>query len=611
MAKLAARKRVEDQLRKLSRAVEQNPASIVITNVTGAIEYVNPKFTEVTGYTVDEVRGENSRLLKSGELSAEEYQLLWRTILQGREWHGEFHNRKKSGELFWEAATISPIKADDGKITHFVAVKEDITERKQAEAALRKREEQYRRLFEDMLGGIMLLEVLCDGHENPVDHRLLEANSAFEQMTGLKRSEEIGRTSADLSIKLPPEVARRYYRVALEGQPLHWERFNESLQRHYDVRAFSPAKGQCAIVFYDITARLRAEEAMRENEARFQQLANSITDVFWLISPDLQKVHYVSPGYERIWGRSSASLYAHPQQWIEAILPEDRERVLADFSRLTNRESEISVEYRVARPDGMVRWVLERGYRVLDAAGKVIRLTGLTSDTTERKMLEWQIATERERLEHEVLRHLEKEQERIGRDLHDGLCQVLVGAKYRTGVLVKRLADMNPASAVAAAKVVEKMINSTIQQARDLAKGLNPVKLEVNGLVFALEELAKEVESTGITHCHFRLCEDTSVSDRNVANHLYRITQEAVQNAIKHGKAEKISIALRERGGQLILNVEDNGVGFLANLEHPVGAGLHNMRMRASMIGGVLAIRPGRRRGSVISVSLPAKASQG
>ena len=143
MADADARYQAEEQLRKHSQAVEQSPAAIVITNVTGAIEYVNPKFTELTGYTADEAIGQNPRLLKSGEMPAEVYQQLWQTILQGRVWHGEFHNRKKNGELFWESASISPIKTADGKITHFVAIKEDITERKQVKKDLQDAVERF------------------------------------------------------------------------------------------------------------------------------------------------------------------------------------------------------------------------------------------------------------------------------------------------------------------------------------------------------------------------------------------------------------------------------------------------------------------------------------
>ncbi len=131
-------KLIEDELRKLSSAVEQSPASIVITNTKGAIEYVNPKFEHTTGYSAKEVMGKNPRFLKTGYTSNEEYTDLWNTITAGKEWRGDFHNRKKDGSLFWESASISPITAEDGTITHFLAAKEDITERKQLEDHLRR-----------------------------------------------------------------------------------------------------------------------------------------------------------------------------------------------------------------------------------------------------------------------------------------------------------------------------------------------------------------------------------------------------------------------------------------------------------------------------------------
>jgi len=145
---VTSRRQTDEQLRKLSRAVEQSPASIVITDRCGNIEYVNPKFCQITGYTSNEVRGKNPRVLKSGELPAEKYQELWQTILRGEEWRGEFHNQKKNGEMFWESASISAIVDDAGRITHFLAVKEDITEHKRLEDEIRQREQHFRTLIE-------------------------------------------------------------------------------------------------------------------------------------------------------------------------------------------------------------------------------------------------------------------------------------------------------------------------------------------------------------------------------------------------------------------------------------------------------------------------------
>lgn len=134
---ITERKRAEEELLKLSSAIEQSPVSVVITDAKGNIEFVNPKFTEITGYEREEALGLNPRILKSGETPPEEYRKLWDTLSSGNVWHGEFHNKKKNGELFWEFATISPVKDRQGVITHYIAIKEDITNRKRLEEQLR------------------------------------------------------------------------------------------------------------------------------------------------------------------------------------------------------------------------------------------------------------------------------------------------------------------------------------------------------------------------------------------------------------------------------------------------------------------------------------------
>ncbi|MCA9874097.1 MAG: PAS domain S-box protein, partial [Anaerolineales bacterium] len=159
-----ARQRAEEELRKLSRAVEQSASTIIITDTQGYIEYANPRFTDVTGYPLEEVLGEHTRFLGSGHTSPEVYKQLWNTIIAGKEWHGEFQNIKKNGELYWESASISPIKSADGIITHFLAVKEDITERKRAEvererllAQIRQQAQEVQFIIDTVPEGIFLL----------------------------------------------------------------------------------------------------------------------------------------------------------------------------------------------------------------------------------------------------------------------------------------------------------------------------------------------------------------------------------------------------------------------------------------------------------------------
>lgn len=168
---VSAHKRAEGDLRKLFQAIEQSPASVMITDVEGRIEYVNPKFTETTGYTYPEVVGKRPDFLKSGHTTSREYQDLWKTISAGQVWRGEFNNRRKNGELFWELASIAPVRDGRGKVTHYVAVKEDISERKATEERLRHSQRMetigqltggiahdFNNLLAIILGNLQLLE---------------------------------------------------------------------------------------------------------------------------------------------------------------------------------------------------------------------------------------------------------------------------------------------------------------------------------------------------------------------------------------------------------------------------------------------------------------------
>jgi len=135
---VTARRQAEEEVRKLSRAVEQSGNSIVITDLNGDIEYVNPQFTKATGYSFEEVVGKNPRLLKSGRQSQEFYQKLWASISSGKTWRGIFHNKRKDGLLYWELATIAPVINPNGDVTHYIAIKEDITRQKETEDALQQ-----------------------------------------------------------------------------------------------------------------------------------------------------------------------------------------------------------------------------------------------------------------------------------------------------------------------------------------------------------------------------------------------------------------------------------------------------------------------------------------
>jgi two-component system, LuxR family, sensor kinase FixL len=197
----------------------------------------------------------------------------------------------------------------------------------------------------------------------------------------------------------------------------------------------------------------------------------------------------------------------------------------------------------------------------------------------------------------------ERERQRIGYDLHDTLGQQLAGIAFLSKVLAQRLATHHAAEATRAAQIVT-FVNQAMEQARTLAGGLAPVTLETYGLVFALQELATSVEA--LFHCTCKVSSHHAIhiTDHAVAMHLYRIVQEAVNNAIKHGKAQQIMITLSAWQGHMTLMVRDNGVGFPTDAAARRGMGLRIMHHRARMIGAMLEVQPGAHGGTCVSCTL-------
>lgn len=281
---VAARKRADEQLRKLSSAVEHSPASITITDPAGTIEYVNPRFTANTGYTLEEVVGQSLRLLKSGLTQLDEYTRLWDTIEAGEEWRGEICNRKKNGELYWESASISPITDETGHLTHFVAVNEDITDRKRAEKALQESEKRYRLLAENVTDVIWTMDMhLRSTYTSPsVKHmRGYDAEEAmaqsleealtpasFEVISKALEEEQAKETWSEKdpfrSRTLEVEVIRK------DGSTV-WVETTMTFLRDSDGKPV-----EILGVNRDITERKRAEETLRLQSAALEAAANGI-----------------------------------------------------------------------------------------------------------------------------------------------------------------------------------------------------------------------------------------------------------------------------------------------------------------------------------------------
>ncbi len=207
-------------------------------------------------------------------------------------------------------------------------------------------------------------------------------------------------------------------------------------------------------------------------------------------------------------------------------------------------------------------------------------------------------------LEKKILENNEQEQRRIGQDLHDNLCQHLTGIELMSKVLEEKLSKKKLPEANEATKI-RKLVSQGISYTRELMNSLYPIELEVHGLKPALEQLAKKIEKIFNISCRFKNDSPMQVEDIVVATHLYRITQEAVHNAIKHGKAKHISIDLTNADGENRLIIKNNGAKFLESAKNSQGMGLHIMESRARTIGASLSIRDDSQGGVVVICSFP------
>ena len=334
-------------------------------------------------------------------------------------------------------------------------------------------------------------------------------------------------------------------------------------------------------------------EDLHGNEHGFRQLAESIGAVFWMTDPDRSRTVYVSPAYERVWGRSCAGMYAAPDDWTQAIHEEDRARVLHQICA-RQIEGIYDEEYRIVRPDGSIRWVHDRAFPVKNEAGEVYRLAGIAEDVTERR-----------RLEQNIIEMSDRDLSRLGQDLHDGICQQLVSIAFASDLLRRDLMAKLPSEAIRVARITA-LLDNAIGQARNLSHTLCPVNLVGNGLGIALRELASSTTRGHRVVCEAE-CEDGArVTDQTVATHLYRIALEALQCAVKRAGATRIFISLRRDGENVQLTVTDNGVEY-SLADHDMSVELNIMKYRANMAGGSLEFRANPFGGNIITCGCPVR----
>jgi PAS domain S-box-containing protein len=305
-------------------------------------------------------------------------------VSQGKRWQFECRIVCPNGDLRWIWACGNHYRESSGDATHMFGIVQDITERKQAEEALRESEENYRTLFEFMDEGFCTIEVLFDEKNEPVDYRFLDVNPAFEKHTGIPNAR--GRRMLEIAPRHEDYWFEVYGKIALTGEPARFENQAAQLHRWYDIHAFrvgKPQEKKVAVLFNDITGRRSIEEALRTSEEKLRLAVEGAGLGTW---------HWNLETGELVWSPKCLALFGQPPDtkmsyeiFLGALHPEDRAGVDEAVRKSLAEHSEYNIECRTVWPDATEHWIASRGRGYYDANGRAIRMEGIALDVTERR----------------------------------------------------------------------------------------------------------------------------------------------------------------------------------------------------------------------------------
>lgn len=334
----------------------------------------------------------------------------------------------------------------------------------------------------------------------------------------------------------------------------------------------------------------REERVLRRTDGMLARILGSLNDAIWSVAADTFDVIYVNAAAERVYGRPASEFYSKRGVWQDAIHPEDREVIVRSWPEVF-KKGVWEAEYRIVQPDGEVRWVRDRGQAVRDADGMIVRVDGIASDITARKLAEQALRESETRLRR-LTAHLESIREeqnaKIAREVHDELGGTLTVLKLGLASVLQKVEGMPKASAQLASLLT--LADTAIQTVKRISSSLRPSMLDNLGLAATIKSHAAEFSRlTGIA-TEARVLQHVELSlERSTA--VYRIIQEALTNVARHSGASRVKIRLRKSKAQLVVEVSDNGSGLSAGcLGKPNSYGILGMRERTLYLGGELSI---------------------
>ncbi len=559
----------------LAYIVEQSPVAIAITDLDTNIEYVNPRFTELTGYTYDQVIGMPASWLGADQPDRDFAKRLIETLMAEGEWHGEFHNRKQTGETYWVSASLSPIRDAGGIVTSFLAVYEDITERKRAEEALRASEEHFHALVEASPVAIIGLDM---------DSIVRTWNPAATRILGWAAEEAVGRPYVDLIVPADMRDEHRALRAqVMQGEELtnfetrRQRRGGTLFEASISTASLRDPAGRIAgaiVMITDVTEQKRAVAQLRQSEERFRRLIEHASDLLAILDAGSGDILYESPSIVRMLGFTPEELIG--KNVFSFVHPDDLPRVSQVFRALLERPRlPVMAEARFLRKDGAWAHLEAVGRLAPELGGVVVNAW----DITARKRVEQEVRALNVDLERRVaertrelaeanaqLQELDRLKSKFVSDVSHDLRAPLANLHLHLGLLEHGKPEKRDEYMITLKSQVGQLVD-LVEDILDLSR-LEREREQVEFLSIDLNAVAEQVvianqpraEAAGLALVFEPSAELPPVwGDRD---QLARVIANLTTNAINYTRKGRVRVSTYQIERRACLRVEDTGIGI-------------------------------------------------
>ena len=565
--------KVKNRTKELKKSLGelQNTETLLsaVTNLSSDVIYVkdrqsrwifaNPALERITGKVSDELLGKNDlEIYSNPEIGKKILENDSRIMESGKEETLEEVVETSDGVRSFTSVK-TPRFNENGQVIGIVGISHDITEQKKAEEELKLSEKKYHSLYSTMSEGVAIHEIIYNQHQEASDYVITDINDAYEDITGFKKNDVIGRKASELyGIGIPPYL-EIYSVVAETGEPTEFETYFEPMDKYFSIKVTSPEKGKFATFFEDITAQEKFEEALHESEERFRDLADNIPNLAWMADADGWIFWYNKQWYEYT-GTTLEEMEGWG--WQKVHHPDYVKSVTEEWSTSIKEGKPYDNIFPLKGKDGNYRWFLTRITPIKDSKGKIQRWFGTNTDITERKIREEELEITMKKLE-QSNKELEQFAYITSHDLREPLRMItsflqLLERRYKD----KLDEDANEfiEFAVDGAKRLDRMTNDLLQYSKITSQKREniPVNFE-HVLEHALTNLKVPVEENNAIITHDLL--PTINVDEQLMVQLF---QNLIGNAIKYRSQEtpKIHISATKEKNKYLFSIKDNGIGM-------------------------------------------------